>query len=121
VKRVIITLLFICFSVYSIVVYTIGTELPQKFYFSEQALNGKLLFQKYNCISCHQLFGLGGYLGPELTTIVKNENGRELIARAILKTGTDRMPDFHLSQTEIDCLVEYLKYVGATSNIKNSN
>ena len=28
---------------------------------------GRIVWQKNNCQSCHQLYGLGGYLGPDLT------------------------------------------------------
>jgi nitric oxide reductase subunit C len=27
---------------------------------------GKKIYQEYNCQSCHQIFGLGGYLGQNL-------------------------------------------------------
>lgn len=74
-----------------------------------------MLFQKYNCTACHQLYGLGGYLGPELTTTISQPGKGELFARAILKTGTQRMPDFKLRDEEIDAFIEFLKYVDATA------
>jgi nitric oxide reductase subunit C len=81
---------------------------------NSKAIEGKLLYQKHNCTSCHQLYGLGGYLGPELTTILA-EPGREDYDRAILKTGTQRMPDFRLNEEEIDNVIEFLKYVNTTA------
>lgn len=107
-------LLFVSFVVYSFFVYTTGTQNVAAGMNSE-AIAGKFLYQKHNCTSCHQLYGLGGFLGPELTTIVSQESRREMYARVILKSGTQRMPDFHLSEEEINCLIEYLKYIEATA------
>ena len=73
-----------------------------------------MLFQKYNCTACHQIYGLGGYLGPELTMVMK-ERERESYIRAVLKTGTQRMPDFHLNGNETDALIAFLKYTSATA------
>ena len=81
---------------------------------NSKAIAGKLLYQKHNCTSCHQLYGLGGYLGPELTTILSQPE-RENYSRAILKTGTQRMPDFHLKDDETDNIIEFLKYVNSTA------
>ena len=105
--------LFSLFFIYTLFVYTKGAEGPP-IAMNEKAIEGKLLFQKYNCTACHQLYGLGGYLGPELTTII-SQPGREPYSRAILKTGTQRMPDFHLNEAEVDNLIEFLKYVDATA------
>ena len=82
---------------------------------NENAIRGKLLFQKYNCTSCHQLYGLGGYLGPELTTVISQQGKGEFYANAFLKSGTQRMPDFHLSEEEVNDLVQFLKYVDKTA------
>jgi nitric oxide reductase subunit C len=101
------------FFIYSAIVYTSGTETVAT-KMNDSAIEGKLLFQKHNCTACHQLYGLGGYLGPELTTVL-SQPGRELYARAILQTGTQRMPNFKLSERDINCIVEFLKYVDATA------
>lgn len=79
------------------------------------ATRGKLLFQKHNCTSCHQLYGLGGYLGPELTTMISQQGKGENYAKTFLKSGSQRMPDFHLSDDAIDDLIEFLKYVDTTA------
>lgn len=81
---------------------------------TEDAENGKLLFQKYNCTACHQLYGLGGFMGPDLTNAMSKQGIGELYVSAFLQGGTQRMPNFHLSEDEIKSLVAYLKYVDKT-------
>jgi nitric oxide reductase subunit C len=109
--------LFLLFILYSSLVYTKGTEsliaLPKE----ETALvnEGKILFQEYNCISCHQVYGLGGYLGPELTTAYSDKNRGEGYMRALLGSGGQRMPNFHFSPKQIDAIIAYLKYVDSTA------
>ena len=76
---------------------------------------GKLLYQKHNCTSCHQLYGLGGYLGPELTTVISPDGKGELYAKAFIKYGTQKMPDFHLNDEEVNDLLEYLKCVDGSA------
>jgi nitric oxide reductase subunit C len=112
IKIYIAALLFILFLMYTILVYTAGTTSDIKM--NSQAIAGKVLYQKHNCTACHQLYGLGGFLGPELTTVM-SQPGRPDYSKAILKTGTRRMPDFHLSDLEINSVIEYLKYVDRTA------
>lgn len=105
--------LFVAYLVYSIVVYTKGTEKNNVVSSDEltQIKKGSLLFQQYNCSSCHQLYGLGGYLGPELTTAYSDPARGELFMKAFLKAGGQRMPNFHLSDDEINALISFLKHV----------
>jgi nitric oxide reductase subunit C len=109
--------LFISYLGYSLLVYTRGTESPVVVPRAEQeeVAKGKLLFQQYNCIACHQVYGLGGYLGPELTTAWSDKNRGEQYMRAILASGGSRMPNFHLPAHEIESLLSYLKYIDATA------
>ena len=79
-----------------------------------EAVEGKLVWQKHNCSSCHQIYGLGGYMGPDLTNIMSAKGRGEMYVRALLKTGTARMPNFHLEETEIDALAAYLHAVDSS-------
>jgi nitric oxide reductase subunit C len=106
---------FIAFFIYSFFVYTKGTEQPATIKITNEVRTGKLLFQKLNCIACHQLYGLGGYLGPELTTVISQKTKGESYARVFLKNGTRQMPDFKLSDHDIDCLISYLSYIDITA------
>lgn len=116
--RIIIFLcLFFTYVVYSVVVYSKGTENTVSFSPGESVkiTYGKQLFQQYNCISCHQLYGLGGYLGPELTTAYSDPNRGELFMRAFLQAGGQRMPNFRFNKNEINSIISYLKYVDETA------
>ena len=73
---------------------------------------GKRLYQRHNCSACHQIYGLGGYMGPDLTNVVSGKGSA--YAAAFLKNGTVRMPNFYLSEEEIDYLLAYLKQVDKT-------
>ena len=48
---------------------------------SPVAGSGKLVWQKHNCQSCHQLYGLGGYLGPDLTNVISQVKDPNLCLR----------------------------------------
>ncbi len=84
-------------------------EKPMPLFYRESASKGKLIYQKYNCQSCHQLYGLGGYLGPDLTNVYSKLNGNESALIAFLKAGKNQMPVFHLTKEEILCLLAFLK------------
>ena len=105
--------LFISYVLYSLLVYTEGTE--NKIAVTPDVQQGKLLYQKYNCASCHQLYGLGGYLGPELTTAWSDPHRGEAFMRTFLQGGGRRMPNFKFSEKEINAILRYLQYVDATA------
>jgi len=76
-----------------------------------QAASGRLIWQKYNCQTCHQLYGLGGYLGPDITNIYSAPGkGKEYIL-AMLMAGIKQMPSFKMSESESNDLLEFLKSV----------
>ena len=100
---------FVCYSAY---VYTMGTEAPHSPPMSQQARQGQTLFQEKNCIACHQVYGLGGYMGPDLTNVISRNS--PAYARAFLVAGTQRMPDFDLDEGQIEALLAYLEFVDST-------
>ncbi len=114
-KLLIFFILILSFLLYSLFVYTAGTEVSE-IKANQDAIEGKLIFQKYNCTSCHQIYGLGGYIGPDLTTTMSQKGKEEIYSRAIMKSGTKRMPDFKLNDTEINLLIEYFKHLDQTAS-----
>ena len=69
--------LFFAFATYSSWIYTGATDYGTVMTTRQQL--GKKIYQEYNCQSCHQIFGLGGYLGPELTTAISDKTRGEAI------------------------------------------
>ena len=112
-RQVVLIVLLLAFCFYSSMVYLDSTNLYRgQALLTGQAKNGKLVFQKYNCVSCHQIYGLGGYMGPDLTNVISNRG--KLYATALLINGTDKMPDFNLSKQELSELIAFLEYVDKT-------
>jgi len=100
------------FIAYSAQVYTKGTETPHIDPISDAARYGQQVFQDYNCIACHQFYGLGGYMGPDLTNVISNRG--EAYARAFITGGTATMPNLGLSDEEVSGLLAYLSFVDQT-------
>jgi nitric oxide reductase subunit C len=78
------------------------------------AVQGKQLWQQLNCQNCHQLYGLGGYMGPDLTTVTSDKNRGAAYARGMILGGGKRMPTYHLSTQDADKLLAFLSYVNST-------
>ncbi len=109
-KNIIITLLIAAFLLYSFYLYS---TLPvQRYRSSEVSDRGKMVWQRYNCISCHQIYGLGGYLGPDLTNVY-SFRGKDYI-KAFLMTGTPTMPNFNLSDEDMNDLISYLNNIDSS-------
>ena len=106
------TTLCIAFVVYSATVYTTGTAATSANPMSAEAGHGQDLYQDYNCAACHQFYGLGGYMGPDLTNVI-SERG-EAYSGAFIAAGTVSMPNFNLDTDEVAALVAYLAFVDQT-------
>ncbi len=109
VKTMIFIVLCISFLSYSINLYF---HQPKNDYNETQADEGKLIWQKYNCGACHQLYGLGGYLGPDLTNVYSKKGIPHI--HAFLRMGSTIMPDFKLTDLEIDCITSFLAEVDSS-------
>lgn len=103
------------FLLYSFSIYLAPTSnLSTKGYNQKLAMDGQLVWQKHNCQSCHQIYGLGGYLGPDLTNFLSDTLKSELVLRAMLKNGVRQMPKFNMNEKEIDNLIAFLKSTNAS-------
>ena len=113
---------FLCLSflVYSFTIYIKPSQQIQTPKFDASvAASGKLIWQKYNCQSCHQLYGLGGYLGPDLTNVYSRKN--QTIIRGIVGSGVRSMPAFQIPDEEFTRLIEFLKQANASGNADYRN
>lgn len=81
---------------------------------TEQVVRGKKVWETNNCIGCHTLLGEGAYFAPELGNVYPRR-GPEFI-KAWIKSqpskvpGRRQMPNFHLTDQQLDDLVAFLKY-----------
>ena len=79
---------------------------------SAKAIEGRKTWHRKNCQVCHQTYGFGGFLGPDLT------NAWPRLSRArldeVLTVGNAQMPAFHLTPAEIDGIDAYLRELDKT-------
>lgn len=78
---------------------------------------GKKVWEDNNCIGCHTLLGEGGYFAPELGNVyTRFGNSIEAIVGFIKSRPKDgipgrrSMPQFDLSDEELNAVAEFLKY-----------
>ncbi|HXH04445.1 MAG TPA: cytochrome c [Candidatus Competibacteraceae bacterium] len=89
---------------------------------TEQVARGKLIWEQNNCIGCHTLLGEGAYYAPELGNVYQRR-GPEFI-KAWIKAqptgvpGRRQMPNFDLSDAELDDLVAFLKWTSEIDTAK---
>jgi len=102
-------------------------ELPKRDHHKQQSLTpevirGKHLWEVNNCIGCHTLLGEGAYFAPELGNVYKRRGGEFIkVWMKAMPTGTPgrrQMPQFNLSEQELDDMVAFLKW---TSEINTQN
>jgi nitric oxide reductase subunit C len=60
------------------------------------------------------VYGLGGFLGPDLTNVYSLKGPDHI--RAFIKTGTNTMPAYQLTEDEILALLAYFKHMDQTGN-----
>ncbi len=113
-KVIFIIILFCSYCFFSVWVFSSGTEKKSPV-LTLQMAEGKKIWQEKNCISCHQLYGLGGYLGPDLTNIMSDEKRGKSYAEAFLRSGGPTMPNFKLTDAEVNAVLDYLAYVDAST------
>ena len=89
---------------------------------TDAVVRGKHIWERNDCIGCHTLLGEGAYFAPELGNVYKRR-GPDFI-KAWIKgqppgvPGRRQMPQFHLTDQELDDLVAFFKW---TSEINTSN
>jgi nitric oxide reductase subunit C len=80
---------------------------------SEEAVRGRRLWHDYNCQSCHQIHGFGGFLGPDLTNAAKRLTNERL--DQVLTVGIAQMPAFHFNadqRLDIAAFLDELSVMG---------
>lgn len=118
------------FFVFLFLVLTFDTSraLPKRDHrenISPQVANGKLVWERNNCIGCHTLLGEGAYFAPELGNVyVRFGNSKDAIKAFITSRpangvpGRRSMPQFNLTETELENLAEFLKWTSEIDTAK---
>ena len=90
---------------------------------TDSVTRGKRVWEKHACINCHTILGEGAYFAPELGNVWVRYGGKEdaQAAREGLKAwmkaqpsnveGRRQMPQFNLSEAELEDLVNFLEWV----------
>ena len=117
-NKIVIGLLLSTFVIYNIVLYKKGAFINEEV-LTEEALKGQQIWQDRNCTACHQFYGLGGYLGPDLTNVYSDSLKNEEYIRSRIIAGTGAMPKYSFSETELNELLAFFKAVDKTGYFPN--
>ncbi len=107
-KKRLLAVLVACFAVQTVLVY--GDEPTGRL--DEAAVRGRRIFHRGSCQVCHQLYGQGGFLGPDLTNAASRVDDTRLAS--LLTSGSGQMPAFHLSDAEIADVRAFLRAIDRT-------
>lgn len=91
------------FVVQTALVYGDSREQP----ISEAAVRGRKLWHKNSCQVCHQIYGNGGFLGPDITNAASRVD--EVRLTQLLTVGSGQMPSFHMTDDQIQDVRAYLE------------
>jgi nitric oxide reductase subunit C len=90
-----------------------------------QVVLGKKVWEDNNCIGCHTLMGEGAYFAPELANVYNRFGESKEAIIGFIKSrpvdgipGRRSMPQFNLSDEELEGVAEFLKW---TSEINDAN
>ena len=82
-----------------------------------QVALGKRVWEENNCIGCHTLLGEGAYFAPELGNVYTRFGNSTDAIVAFIKSrpaegipGRRSMPQFNLSDEELEAVAAFLKY-----------
>ena len=84
---------------------------------TEQVALGKQVWEENNCIGCHTLYGEGAYFAPELGNVYQRFGNSKEAIKGFIKSrpvdgipGRRSMPQFNLSEEELEAIAEFLKW-----------
>ena len=79
---------------------------------SLSAQNGKKVWLENNCQSCHQIYGFGGFLGPDLTN--RGANFPAAALKGLLAAGPGAMPQIFIDDQESRDLAAFFRELKIT-------
>ncbi len=109
----VLLLLVVCYGLISVVSYTDYPRRSDEAPLDELERRGLAVWRSNNCQVCHQIYGYGGFLGPDLTNRVGDATSDDEIA-TLVTSGQGRMPAFDLAADDTEALVAYLRRMNRT-------
>jgi len=108
-RKAMMASLLACFVGQTVLVYTDETadRTPP---LSELALEGRHIWHDYNCQACHQLYGFGGFLGPDLTNAGPRLAASDHLTKVLTEgpnEGISQMPAFWMNEDQIAALEQF--------------
>lgn len=103
--------------------YYIKTKSTNEATLSPAVIRGKKIWEDKACVNCHTILGEGAYFAPELGNVWVRHGGKDDPegAKEFIKEwmksqptgikGRRQMPQFHLTDKQLDDLVEFFKWV----------
>ncbi|PWB58835.1 MAG: cytochrome C [Nitrosomonadales bacterium] len=89
---------------------------------TDSVVRGKHIWETRQCIGCHTLLGEGAYFAPELGNVYTRRGGEFI--KAWIKAqptgapGRRQMPQFNLTDQELDDMVAFLKWMSEINTSK---
>jgi len=105
------------FLLFLVLTFDTTRKLPKSDYrenITPEVVSGKHIWETNNCIGCHSLLGEGAYFAPELGNVYKRRG--EAFIKVWMKAmptnapGRRQMPQFNLTEQQLDDLVAFLKW-----------
>jgi nitric oxide reductase subunit C len=92
---------------------------------TQTVARGKAVWEENNCIGCHTLLGEGAYFAPELGNVYTRFGKSTDAIKGFIKSrppagvpGRRSMPQFNLSDADLDAVSQFLKYVSEINAAK---
>lgn len=111
-KAITFTIILALFLVQSFFVYSDYKSPVKHVPLSRRAVAGLKLWRSNNCQVCHQVYGFGGFLGPDLTNVASRLD--PIAFERILTYGQKQMPAFGLDKEKVNSLVAFFDELDAT-------
>ncbi len=93
---------------------------------TELVAAGKRVWERNDCIGCHTLLGEGAYFAPELGNVYTRFGESTEAIKGFIKgrpvdgiKGRRSMPQFNLTDEELDAVAEFLKYVDGVKTARD--
>ncbi len=95
---------------------------------TESVAAGKQVWEDNDCVGCHTILGEGAYYAPELGNVFERRGNSDeatfkaylsgwMAAQPLSEPGRRKMPQFHLSDKQVNDLADFLIW---TSRVKNN-